>query len=132
MSKVLNIKDIEKLAAPEVEIPGFDNDSTIFVKMKKPSLMTLIAEGKVPNHLLGVATRMIGGNGSKPKGKEETSEEKTKNIVNMLELYCEICLVEPTYAELKAYLTDEQKEFIFDWGMGNVNKLSTFRNKPKV
>lgn len=126
MSEILSIEELKKMATPIVEIPGFDNQSTIKVKLKKPSLMTLVAEGKVPNHLLGIASQMVGGNQSKSKGKEA---DQTKDIIQMLELYCQICLVEPTYEEFKDIMTDQQKEFIFDWGMGDVAKATTFPDK---
>lgn len=130
MSEILSIEKLRELSTTVVEIPGFDNKTKIKVRLKKPSLMSMIAEGKVPNHLLGAATAMVGGQPTQKKGK--TDEDKTRDIIGMLELYCQVCLVEPSYEEFKDIMTDQQKEFIFDWGISDVIQTSTFRDQEEV
>lgn len=129
MSEILSIAEMKKLSTPVIEIPGFDNESKIKVRVRKPNILTMFSQGKIPNHLLSVATTMVGGNKSNPKKDEE---ERNSEVLDMLELYCTVCLVEPTYDEFKEIITDQQKEAIFEWGMGEVAEAATFRNEKEV
>ena len=36
----------------EIELPGFAAEETISVRLRRPSMMLLAAEGKIPNTLL--------------------------------------------------------------------------------
>ena len=127
MSKeILNIEKLREMANPIISIPNFDNTGTINVKVQRPRLMAMAAKGQIPNHLLGIATQMVSGKTGN-KGKKEKEEDKLKEAALMMELYCEACLVEPSYAEFKDIMTDQQSDAIFRFAMGEVNTLDTFR-----
>lgn len=136
MSKILNIDQLKELAQPTIEIPGFDKGQTIFVKVKKPSVLKMLASGEMPNHLLGTAQDMVGIKPATPKKKtavaKEEELERYKEITNLLELYCRMCLIEPSFEEFKEIMTDEQKEAIFDWGMGGMADANKFHTAEKV
>lgn len=123
MSEILNIEELKKMAMPIIEIPNFDNTGTIKVRVQKPRLLTMAKEGKIPNHLLGVANELITGETSRKK----EGSVKIKDVADMLELYCKACLVEPSYEEFKDIITDEQMFAIFDWGMDGIEDLENFR-----
>lgn len=123
MGEILNIEELKKMAMPIIEIPNFDNTGTIKVRVQKPRLLTMAKEGKIPNHLLGVANELITGETSRKK----EGSVKIKDVADMLELYCKACLVEPTYEEFKDIITDEQMFAIFDWGMDGIEELENFR-----
>lgn len=122
MSEILSIEQLKELSTTVIEIPDFDNEGTIKVRVRKPRLMAMASQGQIPNHLLGVVNDMIFGQKNKQK------ELKIEDITNVYELYCTACLVEPNYEEFKEIITDDQMEAIFDFGMGTVNKLDTFRD----
>lgn len=130
MSEILNIEELTKMAYSVIEVPGFGAGDTIKVRVKKPSLMKLLSEGSIPNHLLGVATKMLGMKDEKKL--EKTAIEESKEIMQMFELYSEVCLVEPTYKEFKEIMTDQQKEYIFNWAMGDVADAETFHQEEEV
>ena len=123
MSEILNIEELKKMAMSIIEIPNFDNTGTIKVRVQKPRLLTMAKEGKIPNHLLGVANELITGETSRKK----EGSVKIKDVADMLELYCKACLVEPSYEEFKDIITDEQMFAIFDWGMDGIEDLENFR-----
>lgn len=123
MSEVITIEQIKEMATPIIEIPNFDNTGTIKVRVQKPRLLTMAKEGKIPNHLLGVANELITGETSRKK----EGSVKIKDVADMLELYCKACLVEPSYEEFKDIITDEQMFAIFDWGMDGIEDLENFR-----
>ncbi len=124
MDKVLSIEQLRKMAQTTIDIPDFNNTGTIKVRVRRPRLMALAAEGKIPNHLLEIASTMVTGQSNK-KGTE--APLTIKNVAGMLELYCKVCLVEPTYAEFKDIMTDDQMEAIFDWAMEGMKQLDNFR-----
>lgn len=122
MSEILNIEKLREMANSIVDIPDFENKETIKVKLQKPRLMSMAAQGKIPNHLLGIVNNMMF------PSKKEKKEPNIEEIAKIYELYCRACLVEPSYDEIKDIITDEQMEAIFDWAMGDVKKVETFRS----
>lgn len=130
MSEILSIEQLRDMATSVIDIPDFENKGTIKVKVKKPSLMKMFSEGKIPNHLLGIATTMIKGKSKKQEKKSEM--EETQDLIKMLELYCNVCLVEPSYKEFEDIMTDIQKEAIFNWAMGDVAEASNFREEEEI
>ncbi len=122
MSEVISIEELRKQATTVIEIPNFDNSGTIKVRVQKPRLMAMASQGKIPNHLLGIVNTMMFGN------KKEKKEVNITDVAKTYELYCRACLVEPGYEKIKDIITDDQMIAIFDWAMGDVKKLDTFRN----
>lgn len=124
----MKIEELRAKAIKDLEVPGFEEGETLIFKVKKASLMGLVTQGKVPNHLLGVAMEMMGQKRDKKAKKEEKSEaEELKEAAQLVELYCRLCMVEPTYEEMEDILTDEQYQAIFDFGINGVTKLADFR-----
>ena len=125
MSNIFSINDIKELAHSTLQIPGFSAGQVINVKVQRPNIMGLLAHGKIPNHLLSTVNKMITGQSSKKEKEDEAA--KAKEVAKLYELYCEICLVEPSYDEFKEYITDEQMEAIFSWATAEVKSLDSFR-----
>ena len=125
MNEILSIDKLREMANPIISIPGFDNKSTINIRVQQPKLMAMAVQGKIPNHLMNIAATMISGN--KQNSKELSQEEYIKEIHAAMDLYCRACMVEPSYEEMKDILTDDQKATIFTWGLGEVQALDSFR-----
>lgn len=124
--KVLSIDELREQSKPLVAIPNFDNTGFIYTRLRKPRLLNMAKEGKIPNHLLGIATTMI--TGYKDDGKKKSKGiDLLKDAALMTELYCGACMVEPTYEEMKDIITDNQSDFIFKWALGEVESLDSFR-----
>lgn len=121
MSEILSIEQLKNMATTIIEIPDFEGTGTIKVRVQKPRLMAMAAQGKIPNHLLGIVNNMMF------PSKKEKKEPNIEEIAKIYELYCRACLVEPSYDEVKDIMTDEQMSAIFDWAMGDAKKLETFR-----
>lgn len=124
MDKVLNITELKKMATSIIDIPDFEGTGTIKVRVQKPRIMALVAQGKIPNALMGAAARTAG---LVDKDRKNNPENTLKDIASVMELYCKACLVEPSYNEFKDIMTDEQMQAIFDWAMGGVKQLESFR-----
>lgn len=121
MSEILSIEQLKNMATTIIEIPDFEGTGTIKVRVKKPRLIAMAAQGKIPNHLLGIVNNMMFPN------KKEKKEPNIEEIAKIYELYCRACLVEPSYDEIKDIMTDEQMSAIFDWGMDGIEDLENFR-----
>ena len=126
MSEILNIEELKKMAHTIIPIPNFDNTGTIKVRVQRPNLMGMAAQGKIPNHLMDIVVTRLTGKSTTNK-KELSPKELIENIDKTMELYCIACLIEPSYEEFKSIITDDQKAAIFNWGLGEVKVLDSFR-----
>lgn len=124
--KILNVKDLEKMAYQTLEIPDFEDEGVLKVKVQKPRLLSMVKQGEIPNHLLGIANEMLMGE-EKGTKKKQTAKDQLTRMSKMMELYSRACLVEPTYDEFKDYMTDKQGNKIFEYAIGMVTSLDSFR-----
>ncbi|MBS4536807.1 hypothetical protein GOQ29_14395 [Clostridium sp. D2Q-14] len=120
MSEILNIKELKEMSTTILEIPNFNNEGTVNIRVKKPNLMVMASQGKIPNTLMSIATKMAGLS-------TEKRNTNLKELGQTYELYCRAVMVEPTYDEMKDYITDNQMEVIFDWAISEGKKLESFR-----
>lgn len=126
MSDILNIEQLREMAQPTIDIPNFDGTGTIKVRVQRPKLLAMATQGKIPNHLMSIAVTKL--TGKKETSKKQPDEmDKIKQTAEMLDLYCFACLVEPSYNDFKDIMTDDQKFTIFNWGIGEVSSLDSFR-----
>lgn len=124
---VTSIEQFKRYAGgSEVELPGFVSGETITVKLRRPSVMSMVADGKVPNPLMGIAAEMFNG------GVNSTihSADGMKNSADLLRIYAQAALVEPTYEELEkagVQFTDGQLTAIYNYVMTGVDQVKRFR-----
>ncbi len=121
----MNAKDFRKMAIQKLEIPGFDNESTIVIEVQKPRLLAMAKEGKIPNALLGTVTILL------KKGGVDADKADVKQIAEVAEIYCRACMVNPKFEEVEDVITDEQMNVIMNYAVGLVQSLSSFREKEK-
>lgn len=121
MSEILNIKKLKDMSTTILEIPDFKNEGTVNIRVKRPSLMSMATQGKIPNHLMGIAAKIAGLNTGKQK------DTNLKELGQIYELYCRAVMVEPTYDDLKSYITDDQMLNIYEWAIGEGKQLENFR-----
>lgn len=113
----------------EIEIPSFDGLEDIIIKVKRPQLVSMMTQGKIPNRLLGAAAQAATGNRSK-KEKQDPIQE-AKELAEWIEFYCTICMVEPVYEEVKDNITDDQALAIYAWAITPIDVLRSFRHKTE-
>jgi len=115
-----------------VDIPGFADGEMITVQLRRPNMLTLMKSGKIPNDLMDSVADLFPG--TKSGLSQESSQLKIKNIAGLMEVFCEACLVNPTWQELTdagIELTMDQMTFIFNYAQGGVKELKPFRDKRK-
>lgn len=136
---VTSIEQLKNIAKGQVvEILGWGEEPFI-CRLKRPSLLGLVASGKVPNPLLNAAYILFNG----PQTCKDVISLNEKH--ELLTIIAKESLVEPTYDQLQEIgleLTDTQLTEIWNYSQVGVNALVSFRkkqqdnennkNKPKV
>lgn len=112
-----------------IQIPSFDGLGTIDIKVKRPQLMAMMSQGKIPNRLLGIASKAVNSVGFQYKSEDEV--EKAKELAEWIAFYCEICMVNPSYEEVKDIITDDQALSIYAWAVAPIDMLRSFRHEKK-
>ena len=111
----------------EIELPGFAAEETISVRLRRPSLMLLAAEGKIPNSLLASVEELF------EKGEQNTVPFKERSEI--FRIVAMASLVSPSWEELQSAgvnLTDLQLLYIYNFSQTGVDALRRFREKQRA
>ncbi|WP_409229101.1 hypothetical protein [Gudongella sp. SC589] len=128
MSKIV---DRFKDSATEIDIPDFDGIGNITIKVQRPQLTRMMREGKIDNPLMSMATKAALGKAAQPNKDKMTDEELAKDYQKWIDFYCEICMVEPKFEEVKDHMTDDQLLSVYAWALAPISSLRSFRHKEK-
>lgn len=127
--KITSIDELKKVAnGAIVELPPFAEGTTFYAKLKRPSLLNMVKQGKIPNTLLVRANELFVQAG----GLDPEEENMMEEMFEVIELIASETFVEPTYKEIKEAgieLTDEQLMFIFSYAQQGVKALESFRTE---
>lgn len=133
---VITAEELKARALREVEIQGFEEgQEPIVIRIRSLSIMKLVSTGKIPNQLMATALELFEGkkNGGTGNAAEAVKAmEDSSNLTNMaslIDVICENAMVEPSFADVGDYLTDEQKLAIFQYTQGGVVDLKSFRKE---
>ena len=110
-----------------VQLPDFNNGQPFFARIRRPSIMKMASEGKIPNSLLATANALF-------SGSEEATDVDNEGMLPQMLAVCEemakATLIEPTYNDIVGAgltLTDQQLIFLFNYSQGGVESLQSFR-----
>lgn len=127
---VTSIEDLKNYASGTVvEMPPFAEGQPLIARLKRPSILGMAKQGKIPNSLLVKANELFLQNGA---GLDSEEEDTMKQLYDVLDLIAKETLVEPTYEEIKSVgleLTDEQMMFLFNYSQQGVKALESFRTE---
>ena len=122
MLKVTSLEELKKVGEGcIVELPNFPDGTPLVVKIKYPSLLSMMrSDGTIPNPLLKTVTEM----------NPPLTAEQLENSKEMLTALCKECLITPTYSEIEELaggMTDIQKIALYQKVQGSFAGLSSFR-----
>ena len=127
---VTSIEDLKNYASGTiVEMPPFAEGQPLIARLRRPSILGMAKQGKIPNTLLVKANELFLQNGA---GLDAEEEDTMKQLYDVLDLIAKETLVEPTYEDIKSVgleLTDEQMMFLFNYSQQGVKALESFRTK---
>ena len=124
------IEDIKGKDVQEVALPGFVPEEPFVVRLRRPSLLLLAREGKIPNALLGAAAKLFGEGLNSGK-----TGQAFKEMGEAMVYLAKASLVEPAYEELEKAgirLTDAQLTDIYLYTQKGVQNLDLFRAIEKL
>lgn len=111
-----------------VRLPDFAEGQHFVAKLKRPSILGMAKQGKIPNSLLVKTNELFVQSGSLDTEENSMMQE----IYDVIDLIASETFVEPTYDEIKSTgieLTDEQMMFIFNYSQQGVKALESFRTE---
>jgi hypothetical protein len=111
-----------------VRLPDFAEGQPFVAKLKRPSILGMAKQGKIPNSLLVKTNELFVQSGSLDTEENSMMQE----IYDVIDLIANETFVEPTYDEIKSTgieLTDEQMMFIFNYSQQGVKALESFRTE---
>lgn len=125
---VTSIEQLKQYAQGEiVELPPFSPAQPFVAKLKRPSLLAMAKNGKIPNNLLVKTNELFINDGTAVNASDNNMLEE---IFSVIDTIASEVFVQPTYAEIKEAgieLTDEQMIFIFNYTQRGVKNLENFR-----
>lgn len=110
-----------------VELPPFAEGQQFVVRLRRPSILSLITSGKIPNSLVKKASEMFA---SGSQAFDVADNESMQDVFKVIDVLCNAAFVEPTYKQLLENgieLTDEQLVAVFSYTQQGVDALKSFR-----
>ena len=114
-----------------VELPGFLSDKPFYCRLRRPSMLALAKDGKIPNSLLSRAGELF-SRGSRSVDPDDAN--MLSEMYDVMKVICDAAMVEPTLAQVEEAgltLTDSQMTAIFAYTQNGVNKLTQFRGQQE-
>ena len=129
MRIIRGMDEIVRAAAPvEAEICGWNEGEALRVKMRRPALVNMAADGKIPNPLLKTVNVLLNG------AAEAIAAVDVAESSRAVRHIAQAALVEPKLEELEAagvQLTDEQYMEIYAWVLGGLDGIDRFRGRKR-
>lgn len=129
MEHIITVEEFRKQAYPILKIPNFEGTGHINIRVQRPKIMRMAIDGQIPNHLMDIAMDVLLGERNKKKANKRDDKDYIKELDRVMHLYCRACMVQPKYEDVKDYITEEQVITIFQWGIGEVSDLNSFRDQ---
>lgn len=124
--RAMTVDEVKVASAPVVELPPFENGVPLRARLRRASLISLLMSNKIPNDLLAIAHEAM-DKGIDPSGFDPKDLPK---LGSLMETMCSAALVEPTWAEVGEFLTDEQLNAIMLYATAGAKALESFRKGP--
>lgn len=109
-----------------VRFPDFAEGQPFIARVRRPSMLVMAKQGKIPNTLLVSANELFAKGG----GMDSDDERMLADIYDICEIICEAALKEPTYQQIKdagLELSDNQLMAIFNYTQAGAKALESFR-----
>ena len=128
---ITSIDTLKKYAEGDiVRFPDFAEGKPFVARIRRPSMMGLVKQGKIPNSLLQKANELFTSGVS--GALDEDNIAALAQMFELMETMCEASFMEPTYQEIKdsgITLTDEQLMFVYNYSQAGVKALEPFRGE---
>lgn len=110
-----------------VKLPDFAEGQPLVARLRRPSMLVLAKNGKIPNSLLTAAGQLFTKGGS---GMDSDNTKMLADMYDVCHIIAESSLMEPTLADIESVgleLTDDQMMAIFNYSQVGTRALESFR-----
>lgn len=130
MMNITSITDLQSYAAGTVvRFPDFAEGQPFVARVRRPSLLVLAKQGKIPNTLLSAAGELFTKGGG---GMDSDNEGMLGDMYDIMHIICEASLMQPTMKDIEGAglsLSDDQLMAIFNYSQTGVKALESFRKE---
>ena len=127
---ITSLADLQSYAkGTVVRFPDFAEGQPFVARVRRPSMLVLAKQGKIPNSLLAAAGELFSKGG---EGMDSDNENMLSDIYDICKIICSASLVEPTMDDIKnagIELSDDQLMAIFNYTQNGVKALEPFRKE---
>lgn len=127
---ITTLADLQSYAAGTiVRFPDFAEGQPFVARVRRPSMLVLAKQGKIPNTLLTAAGELFSKGGA---GMDADNENMLSDVYGICEVIARASLVQPTYDEIQQAgmeLSDDQIMAIFNYTQNGVKALESFRKE---
>ena len=128
--KLTSITDLREYSKGTiVSLPEFREVQPFVARVRRPSMLVLAKQGKIPNSLLMTANELFSGGGG---GIDPDNEKLLSEMYDVCMIICEACLIEPSLKDIQdagMELSDDQIMAIFNYTQNGVKALESFREE---
>lgn len=126
--RITTVTDLQSYAAGTVvRLPDFGDGQPFVARVRRPSMLVLAKQGKIPNSLLNTAGELFTKGGG---GMDADNENMLGDMYSIMDVIATAALIEPTMDEIKSVgleLSDDQLMAIFNYSQTGVKALESFR-----
>lgn len=126
--KITSISDLHAYGQGKaVRLPDFAEGQPFVARLRRPSMLVLAKQGKIPNSLLASANTLFNEGGG---GLDADNLDMLKDVFDVCEIIAKAALMEPTYDDIKnagMELSDNQLMAIFSYTQNGIKALDSFR-----
>ncbi len=127
---ITTISDLQSYAnGTIVRFPDFGDGQPFVARVRRPSMLVLAKQGKIPNSLLTAAGELFSKGGA---GLDADNENMLGNMYNIMEIIATAALIQPSMEDIKNSgmdLSDDQMMAIFNYAQAGVKAIESFRKE---
>lgn len=128
--RITTVSDLQSYAAGTiVRFPDFGDGQPFVARVRRPSMLVLAKQGKIPNTLLTAAGELFSkGSG----GLDADNENMLGDMYNIMDIIASAALIQPSMEEIKGAgleLSDDQMMAIFNYSQAGIKALESFRQE---
>lgn len=127
---ITTVTDLQSyVAGTVVRFPDFGDGQPFVARVRRPSMLVLAKQGKIPNSLLTAAGELFSKGGS---GLDADNKNMLSDMYNIMDIIATAALIQPSMEEIKSIgieLSDDQMMAIFNYTQAGVKALESFRKE---
>ena len=133
--QVTSLEQLKKVKQTDIVSLGkFEDGTEVVAELKRPDMLALAAEGKIPNSLLTEVAKLFNGKNELAKDVLKDDGEAFVQLGQLMDILAKASLVNPTMKqldEINVTLTQEMKTTIMMYFQGGVETLKNFRKEQE-